>query len=536
MTRTDTTVGTTSTGTTSTGAASTSTTGAATAGYPASGTAASPAGARSTGARFTGARSARARPGPAGGADPAPRRGLLPVMLAGVFMTSLDVFIVNVAIPATERQLHAGPGAVQWIIAGFGLAVAAGVITGGRLGDLYGRRRMYTLGMALFTLASAGCGLAPSAGALIAARVVQGAAAAIMTPQALAILGTALSGRALHKAVGAYGLTMGLAAVFGQLIGGALIQADPFGLSWRSCFLVNIPVGALALLLIPRVVPESRGRSRARLDLLGVVLVTLALVATVLPLIQAGSGGWPSWTLPCFGAAGVLFGAFIAYQLMLSRRGGAPLVEPGLFARRTFSVGLLAQLVFWTGQGSFFLVFALYVQQGRGLSPLSAGLVFTAIGAGYLATSTASHRIAARLGRWTVPAGTLLMAAALAGLWDAVGRTGTDGSLVWLVPPLVIDGIGMGMALSPLVATAVAGVPPHHAGAASGVVSTTMQVGGALGVSVVGVVFYRALAGGYPHAFQASLLYLIGVAVVTAALVQFLPRQSAGRDEARIER
>jgi EmrB/QacA subfamily drug resistance transporter len=472
----------------------------------------------------------------AGGADAVARRGLLPVMLAGVFMTSLDVFIVNVAIPATERQLHAGPGAVQWIVAGFGLAVAAGVITGGRLGDLYGRRRMYALGMALFTLASAGCGLAPSAGALIAARVVQGAAAAIMTPQALAILGTALSGRALQKAVGAYGLTMGLAAVFGQLIGGALIQADPFGLSWRSCFLVNIPVGALALLLIPRVVPESRGSVRARLDLVGVVLVTLALVATVLPLIQAGAGGWPAWTLPCFGAAGVLFGAFIGYQLMLSRRGGAPLIEPGLFAGRTFSVGLLAQLVFWTGQGSFFLVFALYVQQGRGLSPLSAGLVFTAIGAGYLATSTTSHLIAARLGRWTVPAGTLLMAAGLAGLWVATGRTGTDGSLVWLVPPLVIDGIGMGMALSPLVATAVAGVPPHHAGAASGVVSTTMQVGGALGVSVVGVVFYRALAGGYPHAFQASLLYLIGVAIVTAALVQFLPRQSAQGGEARIER
>ncbi|GIH12949.1 MFS transporter [Rugosimonospora africana] len=488
-----------------------------------------------TGRQDTG-RQDTGRLGPPDAAERPPRRGLLPVMLAGVFMTSLDVFIVNVAIPATERQLHAGPGAVQWIVAGFGLAVAAGVITGGRLGDLYGRRRMYALGMALFTLASAACGLAPSPGALIAARVAQGVAAAIMSPQALAILGTALTGRALHRAVSAYGMAMGLAAVFGQLIGGVLIEANPLGLSWRSCFLVNLPVGALALVLIPRVVPESRGTGRSRLDLVGVFLVTLALVASVLPLIQAGSTGWPAWTWPCFGAAGVLFAAFIGYQLRLSRRGGEPLIEPALFRMRTFSVGLLTQLVFWTGLGSFFLVFALYIQQGRGRSPLGAGLIFTAIGAGYLATSTTSHRIAARLGRWTVPAGTLLMAAGLALLWEVVGRSGTHGSPFWLVPPLVIDGIGMGMTLSPLVTTSMTGMPPRHAGAASGVLSTTMQVGGALGVSVVGVVFYRALAGGHPHAFQASLVYLIGVALATAALIQFLPRDRSGREQARIGR
>jgi MFS family permease len=434
---------------------------------------------------------------------------MLLVLMAGVFMTSLD--------------------GIQWIVAGFSLAVAAGVITAGRLGDLYGRRRMYVAGLALFTLASALCGIAPGTGALIAGRVAQGLAAALLSPQALAILGTAFAGRARARALSVYGLTMGVAAVFGQLIGGALIQADLFGLSWRSCFLVNVPVGGLALALTRRLVPESRGTGRSRLDIVGMILVTLALVATVLPLIQGPSAGWPVWTWLCFGAAAVLFASFVGYQLWLDRRGGAPLIRPELFRERVFGAGLVAQVVFWTGQASFFLVFALYIQQGRGLGPLSAGLVFTVIGAGYLITSTTTHRIAAVLGRATVPAGTLLMAVGLVLLWAGVGRTGVSGPVTALIPGLVIDGLGMGMALSPLVSTVLSAMAPGHAGAASGVLSTAMQVGGALGVSVIGVVFYRALAagGGYPHAFRASLGYLIAVEVGTAVLAALLPRDRA---------
>jgi EmrB/QacA subfamily drug resistance transporter len=469
-------------------------------------------------------------PGPVEGPDDDRLRpGMLLVLMAGVFMTSLDVFIVNVAIPATVRDLRAGPDTISWIVAGFSLAVAAGVITAGRLGDLYGRRRMYAIGLVLFTLASALCGLAPGAGILVAGRVAQGLAAALMTPQALAILGTAFTGRARARAFSVYGLTMGVAAVFGQLIGGALIQADLFGLGWRSCFLVNLPVGVLALALLPRLVPRSRGAGRARLDLAGMILVTLALVATVLPLIQGQGSGWPVWTWLSFAAAAVLFAYFAGYQIRLARRGGAPLIDPDLFRERAFTAGLVAQVVFWMGQASFFLVFALYLQQGRGLGPLRAGLVFTAIGAGYLVTSTTAHRIAARLGRATVPAGTLLMAAGLALLWAGVARTGVTGSVAALVPGLVVDGLGMGMALSPLVSTVLSTVAPRHAGAASGVLSTAMQVGGALGVSIVGVVFYRASAGsgGYPHAFTASLAYLIAVALGTAVLVAALPRDRA---------
>jgi len=468
------------------------------------------------------------------------RWGTLLVVLAGVFMTTLDFFIVNVAIPSVQRDLGAGAGAIEWTVAGFSLAIASGVITAGRLGDRFGRRRLYGIGLALFTLASLACGVAPTAGSLVAGRIAQGLSAALMAPQALAILGTAFAGHARARAFSAYGLSMGLAAVFGQLIGGLLIRADVLGLGWRSCFLINVPVGVLALAALRRTVPPSAGTGRARLDLAGMVLVTAALVATVLPLISGQSAGWPLWTVLSFVAAALLYGAFVGYQWRLGRRGGrtlagagsasvaggAPLIELDLFRERAFSAGLVAQLVFWMGQGSFFLVFALYLQQGHRLDALNSGLVFAAIGGGYLVTSTLSHRFAARLGRQAVALGTLVMAAGLVLLSETVRHIGVTGPVVDLTPALAVDGAGMGVALAPLVSIVLARVRPEHAGAASGVLSTAMQVGGALGVAVVGLVFYRFLGPtlDYAHAFRAAIAVLVVVALAVAATVQLLPR------------
>ena len=455
------------------------------------------------------------------------RWGTLLVVLAGVFMTTLDFFIVNVAIPSVQRDLGAGAGAIEWTVAGFSLAIASGVITAGRLGDRFGRRRLYGIGLALFTLASLACGVAPTAGSLVAGRIAQGLSAALMAPQALAILGTAFAGHARARAFSAYGLSMGLAAVFGQLIGGLLIRADVLGLGWRSCFLINVPVGALALAALRRTVPPSAGTGRARLDLAGMVLVTAALVATVLPLISGQSAGWPLWTVLSFVGAALLFGVFIGYQRRLGRRGGAPLIELDLFRERAFSAGLVAQLVFWMGQGSFFLVFALYLQQGHRLDALNSGLVFAAIGGGYLVTSTLSHRFVARLGRQAVALGTLVMAAGLVLLSETVRHIGVTGPVVDLTPALAVDGAGMGVALAPLVSIVLARVRPEHAGAASGVLSTAMQVGGALGVAVVGLVFYRFLGPtlDYAHAFRAAIAVLVGVALAVAVAVQVLPRR-----------
>jgi EmrB/QacA subfamily drug resistance transporter len=446
------------------------------------------------------------------------------VVLTGTFMITLDFFIVNVAIPTMHRDLRANSGEIQWIVAGYGLAIASGVITAGRLGDLFGRRRMYALGLALFTLASLACGVASTAGELVGARVAQGVAAALLTPQVLAILSTSFKGRSLTRAFTAYGLTMGVAAVFGQLIGGLLIQADVLGLGWRSCFLINVPIGLVTLVLVPRFVPRAAGTRTARLDLVGMTLVTLALVAAVLPLIEGQPQHWPLWTFISLGVAAALFVVFVAHQRWFARRGGAPHVDMSMFTSRGFSVGVLAQLAFWMGQASFFLVLALYLQDGRGLSALTAGVVFAAIGGGYLATSVNAGRIAARLGRQSVALGTLIMVVGLVAMDITVRAIGTDASIAWLVPSLIVDGAGMGIALSPLAQVALSQVAPKHAGAASGVLSSTMQVGGALGVAIIGVVFYRALPGGYPHALSAGLTFLACVELATAGLVQFLPR------------
>ncbi|MEV7358569.1 MFS transporter [Kitasatospora sp. NPDC091276] len=471
-------------------------------------------------------------------------RGLLAVVLTATFMTALDFFVVNVAVPSVQADLGAGPAAVQWVIAGFSLALAAGLVTAGRLGDRYGRRRVFGLGLALFTLASAGCGLAPTAAALVGARVVQGLAAALMGPQVLAILRTAFSGAAQARAFARYGLTMGVGAVFGQLIGGLLIRADLFGLGWRSCFLINLPIGLAALAMVRRCLPESRAPQRPGLDPVGVLLVTTALTALVLPLIQGPAQGWPLWTWLCLGGAVALLAGFVVHQHRTRTRAtapgsgsatdsapdsgsgsgpAAPLVDTRLFRTRAFGAGLLAQLAFWLGQASFFLVLALYLQLGRGLDALGAGLVFTAIGLGYLLTSNATHRVAARLGgARTIAVGGLLMAVGLGLLALAVyGAPG--GSVWWLTPGLFVDGLGMGLVIAPVTSVVLAGVEPQLVGSAAGVLATVQQVGGALGIALIGLLYY---GGGDPAAaFGRSVTALAALELVLVGLVRLLPRK-----------
>lgn len=439
-------------------------------------------------------------------------------MLTGVFVTILDFFIVNVAIPTTQRDLHAGPSAIEWVVAGYALSYGCGLVLGGRLGDIFGRRRMFATGMALFTLASAACGLAPNVGTLIAGRVGQGAAAALLAPQVLAILRTTYQGRAQLRAINAYALTMGLAAVFGQLIGGLLIQADVLALGWRACFLINLPIGATALALVRRAIPESRSDHAVTLDLGGTALITLALAATLLPLIEGREQGWPLWTWLSFAVAAALF---VAYA---TRRHGSPVLDPTLFRERAFTAGLLTQLAFTMGMSAYFLIFALYVQQGRHLDPLQAGLIFTPIGAGYLAASLLAPRLTARLGRQIITIGGLTRAVSLCLLMLAVSRAVPTG---WLVLPLAIDGVGMGLALAPIMGTVLSRVATGHAGAVASALTTTQQVGGALGVAIVGILFYGALPAGAAPAFRHGLVYLVAVALALAGLVQALPRHTA---------
>lgn len=469
---------------------------------------------------------------PQAGAPAAPHWATLPIVLAGPLLSGIDFFIVNVAIPSVQSNLHASAASIQLIIAGYALTYGVGMITGGRLGDRFGRRNMFALAMALFTAASVACGLAPTAGFLLGSRVVQGASAALMAPQVLSIFSTVYGGEARAKAINWYGFTLGLGAVLGQIIGGLLIGANLFGLDWRTCFLINLPVGIVAVILTLKYVPESHAPGRPKLDLVGMVLVTLALLALVLPLTEGRQQGWPLWTFVCLIASVPLFLAFGLYQNRVHARGGSPLVDLALFRERAFSVGLAGQLIFWTGQASFFLVFALYVQQGRGMSALGAGLIFGALGLGYMLSSMSARRVALVIGRQVIALGGLLRVVGLIAQIVVVARIGVGGNVAWLIPALFVDGAGMGFAVAPLASTVLARVKPANVGAASGVLTTGVQVGNALGVAVIGLIFYNLLhhgsgTGAYATAFNYSLFYLIGIGLALALLVQLLPRHKA---------
>jgi EmrB/QacA subfamily drug resistance transporter len=451
----------------------------------------------------------------------------LAVVLTGTFMVVLDFFIVNVAMPAMQSDLHAGTGAIEWVVAGYGLTFATFLITAGRLGDQLGRRRMFSLGLALFTLASAACGLAPSPAVLVVARLVQGLAAALLSPQVLSIIGVVYSGPDRVRAISIYGIVLGLAAVGGQLIGGVLVQADIASLGWRSCFLINVPIGLVALAIAARAVPESRVEGANRLDLVGTALITLGLVDIVLPLVEGRQHGWPAWTWLCLGAAPITLVLFAVHQRRLSRRGGVPLLDPALFRERAFSAGLVTQLVFFSSMASYFLVLALYLQQGRGLDALQAGLVFTILAAAYLVASAYAPGLTPRLGRRLPAIGGLLLAAGHGLLALSVADIGVGGSVALLFPGMLLEGAGMGLIITPLTSTVLGSLEPRNAGAAAGALSTMQQVGNALGVAVTGVIFFGAVDRGFGHAFEVSLVQLAVLGAAVTALTWLLPRREA---------
>jgi EmrB/QacA subfamily drug resistance transporter len=443
--------------------------------------------------------------------------------MAGTFMIVLDFFIVNVALPSMQMDLHASTSAIEWVVAGYCLTFAACLITAGRLGDLIGRRRTFSLGLGLFTLASLACGVAPNEELLIAARLVQGVAAALISPNVLAIIGVAYQGPERVRAITVYGMVMGFAAAGAQLIGGALVQADVAGLGWRTVFLINLPIGVVGLLLASSHLPESRSPD-ARIDIVGTLLIMTGLTAVLLPLVDGRQQGFPEWTWLSLGLAPVILAAFVVHQLRLSRRGGGPLLELRLFKERSFSAGLITQLAFWSGMASFFVVLALYLQQGRGLNALQAGLVFSILAGAYLVTSLRAPKLTLRYGRRLILVGALTLAAGYALLLVGVGVAAPDRWVLVLAPGLLLAGTGMGLCITPLVATVLSRVPPQFAGAASGTLSTVQQLGNALGVAIAGLLFFGSLSGGYAFAFQVTLGEFVVLLLGVAALTRLLPR------------
>jgi EmrB/QacA subfamily drug resistance transporter len=444
-------------------------------------------------------------------------------MLSGTFLVVLDFFIVNVALPSMQQDLQATNAELQWVVAGYGLATATGLVAGGRLGDMFGRRRMFMLGLFLFTLTSLACGFAPTATVLVAARVAQGLAAAILQPQVLAMLSSSYTGAARAKSFAAYGIVLGLAATLGQLVGGVLIAADWAGLGWRTCFLLNVPVGLAALVAAPRTLARMAGHSRSRSpDVLGMLLVGTSAVSLVLPLVEGQAAGWPAWTFAVLGLSVVLLLTFSAQQKWREASGRDPLVPGALWGNRPFLGGLGTALVFYAGNASLYFVVALHLQQTRGLSPLASGVVFSVLAAGFFATSMSASWLAKRLGRAPIAEGAVLLAAAhllqCLNLWASGASTAFFGTIL-----LAAQGAALGVIMAPLSSAVLARVPSQHAGVASGLFATVQQVGNALGVALIGLVFF----GGRQHPIEASSLYLAG----SAALVAILHSRYGGRSE-----
>jgi EmrB/QacA subfamily drug resistance transporter len=423
---------------------------------------------------------------------------VLAIVLVATFMQLLDATIVNVAVPAVRLDLAATPGQIQLVLAGYQLAFACSLLVGGRLGDTYGRRRIFLMGMVGFVVASAACGLARDGSELVAGRLLQGACSGLMFPQVLSIIQVGFAPKDKPKAFGRYGATLGLATVLGPLIGGVLL--DPLGLSWRSVFWVNVPVGVLAIVAGARMIPETRAPEAQRVHVPSVVLATAGLFLLVCPLVVGRDQDWPWWTFVAMAAAVPVLGVFALWQARLERSpGGSPLVSPALFADRTFTVGLVLNLVFFTGIGPFFFIFILTMQSGLGTSAIVAGLAtlpFAVMGA---VASGRSAGLAGRLGPRILLIGCILLVVGHSGVVLTLHLGGPDVWPVAFAPALAVAGFGMGMFVAPVTNLVLAGVRPRNAGAASGIIATAQQVGGAAGIAFLGVIFFTLLGTNADH-------------------------------------
>src|SRR6516162_4790520 len=410
------------------------------------------------------------------------------------------------------------------------LAFAAGLIISGNLGDVLGRKRVFLLGVGIFGLASLCAGLSASGPELIAARVVQGAAAAVMTPQVLATFRAIFAAQERGKAFGIYGAMLGFASAVGLVLGGALTEANLFGWSWRSVFFVNVPVAAGALIAGLRLVPETKDPAARRPNLPAAVLLAGSLVAVVYPLLEGRQLGWPAWVWLLLGAgvAGV-----ITVGALERRRGQrvAPLLRPGLLRIPAFAAGLGIQLAFAAGMQGFFLAFALWLQAGEQFSPLKAGLTAVAFSVGSFIGAPVAVPLAQRYGRRILAIGAAGMVAGILGVALAAPHVGTGGSPWPIVPGLVVAGAGLALLVVPLVNVVLAAVPVEVAGGASGLFSTAQQLGGALGVAVLGTVFFGYADG---HSLQAALIhtapYAMGAFALCGVLSLLLPRTAVSEE------
>lgn len=442
-----------------------------------------------------------------------PRRWMaLAVLLTGTLLPPLDFFIVNVALPAIRTDLHASPADSQLVVSVYAAAYAVTLILGGRLGDIYGRKRVFIFGMLGFGIASALCGFAPSPAVLVTGRLLQGVMAAIMGPQSLASIHAIFSPEEKNRALSFYGATFGLASVAGQLLGGVLVSADLFGMGWRSVFLINLPVIALAIPAASLLLRENRAEKSDVLDIPGAIFLAAGLLAFVLPLIEGRENHWPWWCKALLITSIPLLLAFWHYEKKKESRGASPLVYPSLFMKSGLRKNLAAAFFFYA-LASFFLIFAVYEQGALGHDTLATGLAILPLGIGFFLGPWCSPFIVSRLGSRTAAFGMILEVTGL--IFAAI--LALNGNTSYLPLPLFIIGLGQGIAVPALVRLNVDQVDPRFSGLAAGLVSTTLQISAAVFVALIGGLFFTLAPDG-ASAPEIQLAFSISTSAIGLSL------------------
>ncbi|GAB2846489.1 MFS transporter [Actinocorallia aurea] len=456
------------------------------------------------------------------------------VILAAEVMDLLDALVTAIAAPSIRADLGGGESTVQWLGAVYTLAMAVGLITGGRLGDIFGRRRMFLLGAAGFTLGSLACGLAAEPAQLIAARGFQGLLGAIMLPQGLAFLKEVFDEREQATAFSLFGPVMGLSTVGGPILAGWLLDADLWGTGWRMIFLINLPVGLFAVVGALMFLPAHAGERAVRLDLPGAALAAAGSGLVIYPLVQGREQGWPAWAFTLIALSVAVFGVFGWHEVRRGRRGGDPLVEPSLFRKRGFSGGLVMGLAFFSAMTGFSLTFSLYTQLGLHYSPLKSGLTGIPLSLGMVAAFGTAQALL-RFGRRIMHAGIVISALGIGGLLFTIHHAVPLGP--WdFAPALAVCGFGLGLVMAPFFDTVLASVEPHETGSASGTVTSVQQLGAALGTAILGTVFFDSLPiSGYAGAEDATIAALLVMLAVVFAAVFLLPRHARPQEPQGVE-
>ncbi|WP_282602834.1 MFS transporter [Paracoccus sp. PARArs4] len=442
------------------------------------------------------------------------------LLLMGNFMNLIDVSIVNVALPSIRDSLQASETQIEWISAAYVLTFAVGLLPCGRFGDKLGRRRLFLSGVSLFTLASAFCGLAPNVEVLIASRALQGIGGAMMVPQVMAIMHVIFRPEEKARAFALAGVIISLGAVTGPLLGGVLITFDMGGLDWRPIFLVNLPFGIVVVLAGMRLIPRLNPDRTMRIDWPGVLLFGLTITLVVLPVIEGPLLGWPAWSIAALVSALPVGALFLRRQIGLERRGQAQLLPVSLLHDRGFLSGISIVMLHFSAIPGMFLVFAIYLQTGFGFTPLESGLATAPFPLGVMTGSWITGRFGTKGIPWRIATGAAILLCGMTWFRMMTGQP-PEGLQIWtFAPPLAVNGLGMGLAISPLFQLVLRDVPGRIAGAATGTMQALQQVGAAIGIAIIsGLFFVRLQAQGYSEAMHHALGYQI---VVFAAILTIL--------------